>query len=237
MAARVPSVSTRLKIAAALLTAIVLGACSRAPPPAIGSWVPGTNYTVLAHPQPTGAPAGTVQVLEAFWYGCPHCYALDPYLEQWRMHKPAYVQFERVPVTWNDEDRSHARLFYALKTLDQLDQLHSKVFDAIHRQGDPLYVQGNYVATLESQENFVAANGLSGADFVHAYESAAVDTDLQQADALIRRYRIDSVPTLIVNGRYETDVGMAGGEQKLIQLIGDLAASEHAASEHRPAAH
>ncbi len=219
---------------ALLAMSLLLSACSRAPQSApIGPWVPGTHFTVLSsHPQTTGAAPGTVQVLEAFWYGCPHCYALDPYLEHWRVQKPAYVRFERVPVTWNEEAQAHARLFYALQTLGKVDQLHTKIFDAIHQQSDLLYVQGNYVATLEDQERFMEANGIDGATFGQAFESNAVDADLKQADELVRRYRIDSVPTIVIDGRYKTDVGMAGGEEKLIELIGALVASEH-----NPAAH
>jgi thiol:disulfide interchange protein DsbA len=191
-----------------------------------GKWVAGTNYTVLSPAQPTDAPAGQVEVLEVFWYGCPHCYALDPYLQSWQQSKPGYIDFVRVPIMWADEHRAHARLFYTLQALGKLDQLHSRVFDEIHQHNDLLYVAGNANATLQAQEKFAEANGISGKDFEAAYNSFGVQTDLQKADALDQRYRIDAVPTIIIDGKYETDVGMAGGEQQLVQLINDLAASE-----------
>src|SRR5580658_381679 len=119
-----------------------------------GSWVAGKNYAVLSPAQPTDVPTGKVEVIEFFWYACPHCYALDPTVEGWRKNKAAYIEFRRVPVTWNDEHRAHARLFYTLQALGKLDGLHSKVFDEIHNDGDLLYVQGDDKATLHKQLEF-----------------------------------------------------------------------------------
>lgn len=191
-----------------------------------GKWKAGTNYTVLSPAQPTDAPPGKVEVIEMFWYGCPHCYAFDPTLEAWRKHKASYIQFVRVPVMWADIHRAHARLFYTLQALGKLDQLHSKVFDEIHQKGDELYVSGDPQATLEDEVKFAEANGISRADFVAAYNSFGVQANLQKADDLARRYKIDAVPTIVIDGKYESNVGMAGDENKLIELINDLAASE-----------
>ncbi len=191
-----------------------------------GRWVAGTQYRVLVPAQPSDAPAGKVEVVEEFWYGCPHCYALDPYVESWRKNKAAYIEFVRVPVMWSEVHRAHARLFYTLQALGKLEQLNGKVFEAIHQQHDPLYVQGDEKATLQSQLQFAKANGISEADFLSAYNSFGVQANLQKADDLMRRYKIDSVPTFVVNGKYETDAGMAGGPSNLIALINDLATSE-----------
>lgn len=191
-----------------------------------GKWVAGTNYTVLSPAQPTDAAPGKVEVVEMFWYGCPHCYAFDPVLEAWRKHKASYIQFVRVPVMWADIHRAHARLFYTLQALGKLDQLHTKVFDEIHQKGDELYVSGDPQATLEDEVKFAEANGISRAAFIAAYNSFGVQADLQKADDLGRRYRIDAVPTIVIDGKYESNVGMAGDENKLIDLINDLAASE-----------
>lgn len=149
-----------------------------------GKWSAGTNYTVLSPAQPNDAPPGKVEVVEMFWYGCPHCYAFDPVLEAWRKHKAPYIEFKRVPVMWADIHRAHARLFYTLQALGKLDQLHSKVFDQIHQQGDELYVSGDPKATLEDEIKFAEANGVSRADFVAAYNSFGVQADLQQAEDL-----------------------------------------------------
>jgi thiol:disulfide interchange protein DsbA len=191
-----------------------------------GQWTPGTNYTVISPAQPTDAAPGKVQVIEVFWYGCPHCYALDPYLETWLKTKPDYVDFVRVPIMWGDIHRYHARLFYTLQALGKLDQLHTQVFDEIHLHNDPLYVQGNPQATFQAQLKFAEAHGISASAFTNAYNSFGVQSNLQRADDLDRRYKIDAVPAIVIDGKYEADVGTAGSEEKLIQLINDLSASE-----------
>jgi thiol:disulfide interchange protein DsbA len=189
-------------------------------------WVAGTNYTVLSPAQPTDAPPGKVEVIEFFWYACPHCYALDATIESWRKDKPPYVDFRRVPVTWQDLHRSHARLFFTLKSLGKLDELHTKVFEEIHQKHDPLYDSGDDKATLQAQLQFAKANGIGESDFTNAYNSFGVQNNMQQADDLMRRDKIDSVPTFVINGKYVSDVTMAGSPTKLLQLINDLAASE-----------
>jgi len=191
-----------------------------------GKWVPGTNYKVIAPAQPTDVSPGKVEVLEMFWYACPHCYALDPMIESWRKNKAAYIEFTRVPVTWGDVHRAHARLFYTLQALHQLDALHTRVFEEIHDKGDPLFVQGDEQGTQREDVQFARANGIDGAEFLKAYTSFAVETNLEKADDLVRRYKIEAVPTFVIDGKYSTDVAQAGGQERLIQLINDLAASE-----------
>jgi thiol:disulfide interchange protein DsbA len=191
-----------------------------------GKWVAGTNYKVLSPAQPTDAPPGKIEVIEFFWYGCPHCFVLDPYIESWRKDKPAYVEFVRVPVMWGEVHRAHARLFYTLQALGKLDELHTKVFDQIHQQQDPLYSQGDEKATLQDQLRFAKTNGISEADFLSAYNSFGVQASLQKADDLMRRDQIVGVPSMVIGGKYESDVGMAGSQANLIQLTNDLAAGE-----------
>lgn len=190
------------------------------------SWVVEKNYTVLSPAQPTDVPPGKVEVVEFFWYACPHCYALDPAVETWRKEKPAYIEFRRVPVTWQDEHRDHARLFFVLKSLGKLDELHTRVFDEIHQKSDLLYVEGDEKATFQAQLQFAKSNGISESDFTNAYKSFGVQASLQQADDLMRRDKITSVPTFVINGKYVSEVSMAGSPAKLFQLINDLAATE-----------
>jgi thiol:disulfide interchange protein DsbA len=191
-----------------------------------GHWIAGSHYTVLSPAQPVDEPRGKVQVLEVFWYGCPHCYALDPYLQSWNKTKADYIDFVRVPIMWGDVHRAHAQLFYTLQALGKEDALHSQVFDEIQQRHDELFVQSDAQGTLAAQLKFAAASGISANDFTNAYNSFGVQTNLQKADDLDRRYKIDGVPTIVIDGKYESDVGRAGGEQQLIQLINDLAASE-----------
>lgn len=192
-----------------------------APPSAPApQWKEGVNYRVLVPVQPTGALPGQVEVIEAFWYGCPHCNALDPLIEQWRKQgRPNYVSFVRLPVMWGAVHRTHARVFYTAELLGKLDELHSQIFGEIHNNHDSL-------TTPEQIAAFFIAHGVSDADFQKAFSSFAVEASLKRALDLGLRYEVQSVPTFIVNGKYVTDVGMAGGPQQLITLVNDLAARE-----------
>jgi len=191
-----------------------------------GKWVAGTNYKVLSPAQPTDAPPGKVEVLEFFWYGCPHCFVLEPYLETWRKNKAPYIEFTRVPIMWGEVHRAHARLFYTLQALGKLDELSGKVFEQIHQQRDPLYVPEDEKATLQQQLSFAKANGISETDFLNAYNSFGVQSYLQKADDLMRRDRIEGVPTIVIAGKYVSDVGLAGSQSNLIDLTNELAAGE-----------
>jgi len=203
-------------------TSTASAATTNAPTP----WQEGVNYTRLVPAQPTAAPAGQVEVLEFFWYACPHCYGMDPLVESWKKTKPAYITFSRVHVMWNDNHRALARLYYTLESMGKADQLHSEIFKAIHVDNNPL-VGGSEVETERIQSAFVSKFGISPADFAKAYHSFAVETALQRADELVQRYRVDGVPRFVVNGKYIVDVGTAGSPEKLIALVDDLAAQEH----------
>jgi len=191
-----------------------------------GRWTAGTNYKVVSPSQPTGVAPGKVEVIEFFWYGCPHCFALDPAIGSWLQNKPPSIEFVRVPVTWDEVHRAHARLFYTLKGLGKGDELHEKVFAEIHIDHQPLYAPGDPLQTQREQLQFAKDNGISEADFTKASTDFGVQTALARADDLVRRYRIDAVPTFVIAGKYETDLQMAGGEANLFHLINDLAASE-----------
>ena len=181
----------------------------------------GTHYQKLVVAQPTDAAPGHIEVAEVFWYGCGHCYALDPLIESWRAkQKPAYVDFVRIPAIWNETLRIHARMFYTAQALGKLDELHIALFRELHLHGNPL-------DTEEKIGAFFRSHGVSDADFRQAFSSFAVQTRLNQADIANRRYKIQSVPTLIINGKFTTDVGLAGSAEKLIQLVDELAAREH----------
>jgi thiol:disulfide interchange protein DsbA len=193
------------------------------------SWQDGVNYTRIVPAQPTEAPAGQVEVLEFFWYACPHCYAMDPLVESWKKTKPAYITFTRVHVLWSEGHRSLARLFYTLDSMGKLDQLHAEIFREIHVNNNPLTAANpNDTAETERiQSAFVRRFGISESDFKNAYHSMPVDLALQRADQLVERYRIDAVPRFVVNGKYIADVASAGTPERLMSLVGDLAAQEH----------
>ena len=193
-------------------------------------WQEGVNYTRLVPAQPTDAPAGQVEVLEFFWYGCPHCYALEPTIAAWAKTKPAYVTFTRVPVLWNAGDRALGKLYYTIQGLGKIDDLHSAIFKEIHVNNDPLIgPDPEDAATNEHMALvFVRKYGIADQDFRNKYEhDMGVDTALQHADQLIERYRVTAVPDFVVNGKFIADVATAGSPERLISLINDLAAAEH----------
>jgi thiol:disulfide interchange protein DsbA len=190
-----------------------------------GRWKPGVNYDPVVPSQPTVAPSGKVEVLEIFWYACPHCYDLEPYLAAWRKTKPDYIEFVRVPVMWGPLHRAHAQLYYTLQQLGRND-LDGKVFETLHQQQNPL-VGNTEQETLERQLQFAKENGIDPEAFRKAYSSFAVNADLQRADEITQRYHVDGVPLVVINGKYMTDVGRAGSHENLIAEINDLAANEH----------
>ncbi len=192
-------------------------------------WQPGVNYTLIVPAQPTQVPPGQVEVLEFFWYACPHCYDLDPQVEAWRKSKPAYISFSRVPVTWSEGHRALAHLFYTLDSLGKLDQLHDAVFKEIHVNGNPLVAQdpGDEAQTERIQTAWAKKEGIPEDAFKKAYHSFPVENGVQKADALVQRYRIDGVPTFVINGKYVADVRTAGSPERLMAIVGDLAAQEH----------
>jgi thiol:disulfide interchange protein DsbA len=180
----------------------------------------GKHYNRLSPTQPTSSPPDKVEVAEIFWYGCPHCYALDPAVKSWVASKPDYVTFVRVPVVWSDVAKTHARAFYTAEALGKIGAMHDALFREIQEKRDLLDTEDKLLA-------FFGTFGVDAATFKSTYESADVQTKLQRADELGRRYRVASVPTIVVNGKYITDAGLAGGNEQLFALIGELAASEH----------
>jgi protein dithiol oxidoreductase (disulfide-forming) len=181
----------------------------------------GTSYRKVVPAQPTNVAPGKVEVVEVFWYGCAHCFQLDPAIESWRnKNKQPFVEFVRVPAMWNDTLRMHARVYYTAEALGKLEALHSAIFREMHVANDPLNNVDKITAFFKKQ-------GVSPEDFQKAFASFAVESKLQRADFLNRRYQINSVPTMVVNGKYLTDQSMAGGEPQLFQLIEELAAHEH----------
>jgi len=180
----------------------------------------GVHYKLLKPAQPTNVAPGKVEVVEVFWYACGHCYLIEPRLEAWiQKGKPANVEVVRLPATWNEVLKTHARVFYTAELLGRLPQLHNEIFREVN-------VRGNRLDTPDKIEAFFVSHGVSKADFQKAFAGFAVDSKVNRAVDLNRRYRIASTPTVIVSGKYVTDAGMAGSEEKLFELINVLAARE-----------
>jgi thiol:disulfide interchange protein DsbA len=219
------------KLLAAVASTVAAATTSRSAAAASGTaWQDGVNYNRIVPAQPTDVASGQVEVLEFFWYACPHCYALEPTVQAWLKSKAAYVTFTRVPVEWNEGHRSLAHLFYALEAMGKLNEdLHGEIFKEIQVNGDPLIGPdpSNAASAERVQVAFIKKLGLSDADFEKAYQDMNVQTAMQRADQLVQRYRVSSVPVFVVNGKYITDVTMAGSQEKLMSMLSDLAAQEH----------
>jgi protein dithiol oxidoreductase (disulfide-forming) len=190
--------------------------------PTTGRFELGVHYLRLSPTQPTSSNPDQVEVAEVFWYGCPHCNELDPLLERWRERTPDYVSFVRVPAVWNPRLVVHARAFYTAEALGKGAEMHTAFFREIHENG-------NGLDTEPKLQEFFGRFGVDAVTFKTAFDSFAVQAKLQRADELSRRYRIGSVPTIIVNGKYTTDGPMAGSYDELLALVDELTAAEREA--------
>jgi thiol:disulfide interchange protein DsbA len=210
-----------------LLTAAMSAAPPATPP---GNWIENQHYLKLVPAQPTATnlKSGRVEIVEVFWYACPHCYALEPRLESWlNKGKPAYVDFVRIPAMWNPGTKLMGRMYYSVESLGKLGAMHSSIFNTMHSTPAALMdMNGDETETGKRQAEFATKYGVSVADYLKAYNSFGVDQQMRRAEQLNRAYLVTGVPTFIVDGKYVTDIGHAGDEDKLFQLLGDLATME-----------
>jgi thiol:disulfide interchange protein DsbA len=181
----------------------------------------GVHYLEMGTPAPTEAPAGKVEVLEFFWYNCPHCNAFEPELAAWLKRMPKNVAFRRVPVAFNASFVPQQRLYFSLEALGLVDKLHAKVFDAIHNQKIKLD-EGQAITA------WVVQNGVDQAKFLAAYNSFSVETKTKKSVQLQEAYKVEGVPALGIAGRFYTDAGLAGGMTRALQIVEMLAAEKKA---------
>ena len=171
-------------------------------------------YATLSPPQPPDG-GGKIEVIEFFWYGCSHCYSLEPAVTSWLKNAPKDVVFKRVPAVPSDSWGELARVFYTLEAMGNLDQYHQKVFDAIHQ--DKLNLGNKKI-----REEWLAKNGIDVAKYNETEKSFSVVTKLQRAKQLTYAYKVDSVPRLVVNGKYYTSAEQAGGAQNMFPVVDQL---------------
>ena len=188
----------------------------------------GEHYTRLVPTQPTVGGADKIEVAEFFWYGCPHCYTFEPAINGWvKNRKPANVRFVRIPAMWNGLLVLHARLYFTEEILarngsiENPEEFHNAVFEEYHRRGNRLTSEG---AIQKLFERF----GVGAEEFTRTWNSFEVDQKMRVAEDLARRYSIASVPAIVVNGKYRTGAGEAGGNQKWLELVDELIARESA---------
>ncbi len=192
-------------LSAATVAAATLGGTMALSPAAQAqakSFQEGTDYLLLDKIAGTEAPAGKIEVVEFFWYSCPHCNHFEPQLEGWIKKLPKDVYVRRVPVSFRPDFEPQQRLFYVLESMGKVDELHKKVFYAIHVEKQSLTTADQVAAWAEKQ-------GINKAKFVEAYNSFPIATKTRKATLLQDAYKVDGVPALGVAGRYFTSGSVA----------------------------
>ncbi|WP_114639312.1 thiol:disulfide interchange protein DsbA/DsbL [Polynucleobacter necessarius] len=171
----------------------------------------GFDYRILPVPQPVETK-GKVEVIEFFWYGCPHCYDFEPELSSWVKRQPKDVVFKRVPVAFRDDFLPHSQLFYTLEAMGKGDALNEKVMYAMHKENKRLLAESEIA-------DWAASQGIDRNTFLATYRSFAVVSKARNARQLSEAYRIDGVPTIVMQGKYVTSPSIAGTKAKAITVM------------------
>ncbi|NOZ55085.1 MAG: thiol:disulfide interchange protein DsbA/DsbL [Gammaproteobacteria bacterium] len=176
------------------------------------------HYERVLPVQPTSTDE-KVEVVEMFWYGCPHCNNLEPHVERWLKKKPANAEFVRIPAIFRPDWGLHARAYYTAEILGVLDKTHLAMFEAIHKQKRKL-------ATDKEIQALFAEHGVDEKDFKRVFRSFAVEAKVRRAKDMSQRYGIKGVPALIVNGKYRTSSQLAGGNPNIFRVVNFLVNKE-----------
>lgn len=184
-------------------------------------WKRDVHFAVVEPPELVEGGSGEVEIAEIFSYGCPHCYVFEPQLVLWEKAQSGGVHVVRVPAMFGRSHRIHAHLYYTLQALNRGD-LHQSVYDTIHKHGSGLVAPTEEEA-LRLLVQFAKSHGIDEYQFKRAYNSEIVIKNMERAERLVRLYKVESIPTVVVNGRYKTDAQRAGGQERLIALMQDLA--------------
>jgi len=202
-----------LALAAALFT-LAFGAAAQQ--------APAVPYERLQPAQPTDVPAGKIEVIEFFWYGCPHCYRLESTLNPWLKNKPADVVFKRIHAIPSEQCGLHAMIYYTLETMGLVDQLNDKVFDAIHKDRKNLL-------NAKILDQFLTENHVDPAKYHEVEKSFTVNSKVKRAAQQTAAYKVDGVPRIFVDGKLYTGPEFAGGEDKIMGAVDEMIAAERKA--------
>jgi thiol:disulfide interchange protein DsbA len=205
-------------VAACLMTGLISTSAWAVPM----SYVEGTHYFPTTEKLP-GSEDGKIEVVEMFSYTCPHCFHLDPMVEEWKKTLPENVHFVRVPAIFRDSWLELAKVFYAAEATGNLEKLHSKLFNAIH-------VDKRRLTTEDALLDFVEEQGIDRDEFAKAMKSFSVQGKVKNALIMSRTSGITGVPSFIVNGEYRTDATTAGGVEQLFDVV-DMLIDEAAAKQ------
>ena len=200
-----------------ILTTLLAGFLGLALSPVIAQeepFVEGEHYQLLDEVQPIQT-GDRVEVAELFWYHCPHCFRLEPFLVEWQKNMPEGAQYVPIPAILNDQWEFDARAYYTFEALGLIDDLHGRYFSAIHEQRLD-------IRTAEQLAAWADENGVDGSKIPETFDSFAVQNKLNFSYIMSRKYGITGVPAIIVDGRYRTSVSQAGSHTKLIKVINFL---------------
>jgi len=184
-------------------------------------FVEGGQYEQLSEAQPVQT-GDKIEVVEMFWYRCPHCYRLEPFIHRWLDNKPDNAEYVPIPAILNENWEFHARAYYTFEALGLVDRLHGKFFDAIHKERLAFN-------TVEQLAEWATQYDVKQESIVNTFNSFAVNNKLNFASVMGRKYGITGVPSIIVDGKYRTSVSMAGSHEELLNVINFLV--EKAAAE------
>ncbi|MGO1269645.1 MAG: thiol:disulfide interchange protein DsbA [Pseudomonas bubulae] len=207
-----------LILSAALVTASLFGMTAQAADVPLEA---GKTYVELSNPVPVAVP-GKIEVVELFWYGCPHCYAFEPTINPWAEKLPKDVNFRRIPAMFGGPWDAHGQLFLTLEAMGVEHKVHNAVFEAIQKQGKRL-------TKPDEMADFVATQGVDKDKVLATFNSFAIQGQIKQAKELAQKYGVQGVPTLIVNGKYRFDLGSTGGPEATLNVADQLIAKERAA--------
>nr|WP_314524049.1 thiol:disulfide interchange protein DsbA/DsbL [uncultured Pseudomonas sp.] len=205
-----------LIISAAFAAASLFGMTAQA------AEAPAAPYVELTNAVPVAVP-GKIEVVELFWYGCPHCYSFEPVINPWVEKLPSDVNFVRIPAMFGGPWDAHGQMFLTLEAMGVEHKVHAAVFEAIQKQHKKLL-------TPEEMAEFLATQGVDKDKFLATFNSFAIKGRVVQARELAKKYEITGVPTMIVNGKYRFDIGSAGGAEQALQLADKLVDQERAAN-------
>jgi thiol:disulfide interchange protein DsbA len=198
---------------ATVFAAMLPLACSAQPE----AFVEGTHYRELRSPEEP-KDLDKVEVAEIFWYGCPHCFTFEPHIERWKENKPADVVFTRLPTALGrPEGVIHMKAYYTAEALNVTDLIHPAIFRAMHNERRNINSEQAVAGLFERA-------GVSNEDFAKTFNGFAIDSRVRVADQRIRDFGINSVPMVVVDGRWQTGPSMAGGYDEAIQVINFLIA-------------
>lgn len=178
------------------------------------NYTSGKEYTQIEKPIPSSTD-NKVEVTELFWFGCGHCFALEPYVKKWQENKPENTEFKKVPAIFSDRWEFHAKAFYAMQLLNVLEQTEMPFFNAIHLDKKPM-------DNIDQLILFLADYGVTKEQIIDAFDSFAVDSNARNAKALSIRSGARGVPSIIVGGKYLTSVAQAGGQEQLFEVVNFL---------------